>query len=252
MATNGQVVLVTGAASGIGRATAIAFARSGAKAVIVADVDEGGGNATARSVTEAGAQAEFLRTDVSHAEDIERAVAQAVQVCGRLDVAVNNAGIEGRQAPLVEQTEQDWDRVLDVNAKSVFLGMRAQLRVMLSQGHGAIVNVTSVAGLVGFTWISPYVASKHAIVGLTKAAALEVAKKGVRVNAVAPGVISTPMIERFTKGDAAAAAALVETEPVGRLGMPEEIADAVVWLASDAASFVTGHTLVVDGGLVAR
>lgn len=249
---NGQIVLVTGAASGIGRATAVGFARAGAAAVILADIDEAGGNETARQVLAAGARAELVRTDVSRAADMDRAVMRAVSLFSRLDVAVNNAGIEGRSAPIVDQTEADWDRVLDVNAKSVFLGMHAQLPHMIRQGSGAIVNVTSVAGLVGFTWIAPYVASKHAIIGLTKTAALEVAKKGVRVNAVAPGVIETPMIERFTGGDAAARAGMVELEPVGRLGTAEEIANAIVWLASDQARFVTGHTLVADGGFVAR
>ncbi len=249
---SGEIVLVTGAASGIGRATAIAFAKAGAKAVVVADVDESGGNETVRQVAAAGARSEFVRTDVSRAEDVARMVARTVELYGRLDVAVNNAGIEGRSAPIVEQTEADWDRVLDVNAKGVFLCLHAELRQMIAQSSGAIVNVASIAGIVGFTWAAPYVASKHAIVGLTKTAALEVSKKGVRVNAVAPGIIRTPMIDRVTKGDAAAEAGMMELEPLGRMGTPEEIANAILWLGSDGSSFTTGETLVVDGGFVAR
>ncbi|MDE3112002.1 MAG: glucose 1-dehydrogenase [Chloroflexota bacterium] len=249
---SGEIVLVTGAASGIGRATAIAFAAAGAKAVVLADVDETGGNEAARQVARAGAQAEFVRTDVSKPAEVDRLVQRTVQLFGRLDVAVNNAGIEGRSARLVDQTEADWDSVLDVNAKGVFLCMRAELPQMVSQGSGAVVNMASIAGVVGFTWAAPYVASKHAIIGLTKTAALEVSKKGVRVNAVAPGIVKTAMIDRVTKGDARAEAGMVELEPVGRLGTPDEIANAVVWLASDRSRFVTGETLVVDGGYVAR
>ncbi len=249
---SGEIVLVTGAASGIGRATALAFAHAGAKAVVLADLDEAGGNETAHEVARAGALSEFVRTDVSRREDVDRLIQRTVQLYGRLDIAVNNAGIEGRQAPIVEQTEADWDRVLDVNAKSVFLCLHAELTQMLAQGSGSVVNMASIAGVVGFTWTAPYVASKHAIIGLTKTAALEVSKKGVRVNAIAPGIIKTPMIDRFTKGDAAAEAGMIELEPVGRFGTPDEIANAVVWLASDKASFVTGETLVVDGGYVAR
>ncbi|MBU6424176.1 MAG: SDR family oxidoreductase [Chloroflexota bacterium] len=249
---SGEIVLVTGAASGIGRACAVAFANAGAKAVVLADLDEAGGHETAREVARAGAQAEFVPTDVSRPGDVERLIQRVVELYGRLDVAVNNAGIEGRSARLVDQTEADWDRVLDVNAKGVFLCMRAELPQMVRQSSGAIVNMASIAGIVGFTWAAPYVASKHAIIGLTKTAAIEVSKKGVRVNAVAPGIIKTPMIDRVTKGDPQAEAGMVELEPVGRLGTPDEIANAVLWLASDRACFVTGETLVVDGGYVAR
>ena len=249
---SGEIVLVTGAASGIGRATALAFAREGAKAVIVADVDEPGGTETAGQVARAGAENRFVRTDVSRAADVEALMRGILDAYGRLDVAVNNAGIEGRQAWVQEQTEADWDRVLDINAKGVWLGLRYELPPMIAQRSGAIVNVTSVAGLVGFERIAPYVASKHAIIGLTKAAALEVARFGIRVNAVAPGVIRTPMVDRFTAGKPEVEAAFVAMEPVGRLGTPEEIANAITWLASGAASFVTGETLVADGGLVAR
>ncbi len=247
---SGEIVLVTGAASGIGRATAVAFAQAGARAVVVADVDQAGGDETVRQVVKAGALSEFVRTDVSKKDDVDQLVEHTVRRYGRLDVAVNNAGIEGRSAPLVEQTEADWDRVMGVNAKGVFLGMRAELPQMIAQSSGAIVNVTSIAGMVGFTWIAPYVASKHAVIGLTKTAALEVAKKGVRVNAVAPGIVRTPMIERFA--DAATLAQMTELEPVGRFGTPEEIANAIVFLGSDKSGFVTGETLVADGGFVAR
>lgn len=247
---SGEIVLVTGAASGIGRATAIAFAQAGAKAVVVADIDQAGGDETVRQVVAAGALSEFVRTDVSARDEVDRLVEHTVRQYGRLDVAVNNAGIEGRSAPLVEQTEADWDKVMGVNATGVFLCMRAELPHMIRQSSGAIVNVTSIAGMVGFTWIAPYVASKHAVIGLTKTAALEVAKKGVRVNAVAPGIVRTPMIERFA--DAATLQQMAELEPVGRFGTPEEIANAIVFLGSDRSCFVTGETLVADGGFVAR
>lgn len=247
----GKVALVTGGSSGIGRATALAFARAGAK-VVVSDVAVQGGEETARLIREAGGDAVFIRTDVSQPDEVEALIRQAVETYGRLDCAFNNAGIEGESAPTAECSLENWQRVLAINLTGVWLCMRYEIAQMLRQGGGAIVNTASVAGLVGFRGIPAYVASKHGIVGLTRTAALEYATAGIRVNAVCPGVIQTPMIERFTAGNPAALQQLLALEPIGRLGRPEEVAEAVVWLCSDAASFVTGHALAVDGGLVAQ
>ncbi|HEY8446257.1 MAG TPA: SDR family oxidoreductase [Thermomicrobiales bacterium] len=250
-AMQGKVAVVTGAASGIGRATALAFAKEGAR-VVVSDVDAEGGEATVRMIRECGGEAIFVRADVSRTAEVRELIATAVGTFGRLDYAFNNAGIEGESAPTADATEENWDRVIDINLKGVWLCMKHELPAMLESGGGAIVNCASVAGLVGFPGIGPYVASKHGIVGLTKTAALEYATAGIRINAVCPGVIQTPMIDRFTGGAKEAAEEMVAMEPVGRFGTPEEIAAAVVWLCSDAASFVTGVALPVDGGLVAR
>ncbi|MGM0590266.1 MAG: glucose 1-dehydrogenase [Halobacteriota archaeon] len=248
---SGTVALVTGASSGIGRSIARRFADEGAK-VTVADVDAGGGAETVSLIESAGGDAVFVETDVSDDADVARMVDTAVETFGGLDFVVNNAGIEGESAPLADQTVENWDRVVDVNLKSVFLGMKHAIPALLDGGGGAIVNVSSVAGLVGFEGTGPYVASKHGIVGLTKTAALEYAEQGIRVNAVCPGIVETPMIDRYTHGDEDAAAQLTATEPMGRMADPDEIAGTVVWLCSDDASFVTGHPMAVDGGLVAR
>lgn len=247
----GSVALVTGAASGIGRATAEAFAREGAR-VVVSDVAAGAGEAVAAAIRERGGQAVFAACDVSRPERVEALVARTVEAFGRIDFAFNNAGVEGETAPTAECTEANWDRVMGINLKGVWLCMREEIPRMLAQGGGAIVNCSSVAGLVGFPGIAAYAASKHGLIGLTRTAALEYAARGIRVNAVCPGVIRTPMVERFTGGEAEAQAQLVASEPIGRMGTPEEVAAAVVWLCSDAASFVTGHAMVVDGGFVAR
>jgi NAD(P)-dependent dehydrogenase (short-subunit alcohol dehydrogenase family) len=247
----GTVALVTGASAGIGRATSLAFAREGAR-VVVADVQSGGGEETVRLILDAGGEAAFVRADVSRAADVEAMVHRAVEVFGRLDYAFNNAGIEGESAPTAECTEANWDRVIGINLKGVWLCMRSEIPVMLRQGGGAIVNCSSVAGLVGFPNTPAYTASKHGILGLTRASALEYARQGIRVNAVCPGVIRTAMVERFTHQNPQAEAQLVDREPVGRMGTPEEIAGAVLWLCSDAASFVTGHALAVDGGFVSQ
>lgn len=248
---NGKVALVTGGSSGIGRATALAFAREGAK-VVVADVMVEGGQETVRLLTATGGQGLFVKTDVSRAAEVEALIGRAVATYGRLDCAFNNAGVEGAFVTTSEYSEADWDRVVAINLKGVWLCMKYEIAHMLRQGGGAIVNTASGAGLVGVPNLSAYVASKHGVVGLTKTAALEYAKAGIRVNAVCPGVIQTPMVARLTSNRPDLSEALVAAEPMGRTGRPEEVAAAVVWLCSDAASFVTGHALSVDGGYVAQ
>ena len=247
----GKIALVTGGGSGIGQATALTLAREGAR-VIVADVLVEGGEETVRRIKKADGEAIFVKTDVSKAAEVEILIKKIIETYDRLDCAVNNAGIEGEQAPTSEYAEENWDRLINVNLKGVWLCMKYEIPQMLKQGGGAIVNMASVAGLVGFQNLPAYVASKHGIIGLTKTAALEYAKNGIRINAVCPGVIRTAMVDRILGGDPEAEASFVALEPIGRLGAPEEIAEAVVWLCSDAASFVTGHPMVVDGGLVAQ
>lgn len=247
----GKVALITGGASGIGRATALAFAREGAR-VAVCDVDGKGGDETVAMVKAAGGEALFVKADVQRPAEVDALVAKVVDTYGRLDCAFNNAGIEGSITSTVDCTEENWDRTIAVNLKGVWLCLRAEIRQMLKQGGGTIVNTASVAGLVGFAGLPAYVASKHGVNGLTKTAALEYAKAGIRVNAVCPGVIQTPMLERLFRDNPAAGESIAALEPVGRLGKPEEIAEAVVWLCSEAASFVTGLPMPVDGGLVAQ
>lgn len=248
----GKVALVTGGASGIGRAAALAMAREGAR-VVVADVAEAGGSETVQRIVAAGGQALFQRADVADAADVATLVRRAVETYGRLDCAFNNAGIEGAIAAPHEYPDDAFDRVIAVNLKGVWLCLKAEVQQMLAQGGGAIVNTASAAGLVGAPTIAAYAASKHGVVGLTKSFALAYARQGIRVNAVCPGIIRTPMVERsFMARGPDAVARLEATEPVGRLGTPEEVAEAVVWLCSDAAAFVTGVALPVDGGLVAR
>ena len=248
---NGKVAIVTGASAGIGRATAFALAAEGAS-VVVADVDDVRGQQVATELTDKGASALFIHTDVTDDAQVAALVATTVVTFGGLDLAVNNAGIEGTPAITHECTPENWNRTLAVNLTGVWSCMRHEIPRMLERGGGSIVNLASVAGLVGFNTIPAYVASKHGIVGLTKTAALEYAETGIRVNAVCPGVIDTEMVERFTGGAPEAEAAMVATEPVGRLGRPEEIADAIVWLCSDRSSFTTGQAIAVDGGFVAR
>jgi NAD(P)-dependent dehydrogenase (short-subunit alcohol dehydrogenase family) len=245
-----SAVIVTGAGSGIGRATARRFAEEGAN-VVVADVDVEGGERTVRDVRDAGGDATFVETDVSDRTDVEAMVAEAVETYGGLDFAVNNAGVEGDTHPTADQPMDNWDRVIDVNLRGVFLGMRAELPAMLENG-GAIVNVSSIAGEVGFRGSGPYVASKHGVVGLTKTAALEYSNQGVRVNAICPGVIRTPMVDRAAERNPEMIEQISAATPLGRVGEPEEIGDAVVWLCSDDASFVTGEAMVVDGGYVSQ
>ena len=248
---DGKVALVTGGASGIGRATALTFAREGAK-LVIADMHEDGGQQTVHLITEKGGEAIFVRTDVSKAVEVQALISKAVETYGRLDCAHNNAGIAGGlRARTADYPEDRWHQVIAVNLTGVWLCMKYEIPQMLSQGGGAIVNTASAAGLVGTRGTSAYVASKHGVVGLTKTAALEYAQQGIRVNCVCPGAIQTPMTDRAWS-DPERRARVIASEPVGRIGNPEEIAEAVVWLCSDAASFVTGHTMTVDGGYVAQ
>jgi NAD(P)-dependent dehydrogenase (short-subunit alcohol dehydrogenase family) len=244
-----KVAIVTGGAAGIGRAAAIAFADNGAK-VVVADWKKD--NQTLDAIKALGGEAIFVKCDVSKSADVKALVEKTIATYGRLDFAFNNAGIEGATGATADCTEENWDRTLDINLKGVFLCMKYQIPEMLKHGKGAIVNCASVAGLVGFQGLPAYVASKHGMVGLTKTAALEYATSGIRVNAVCPGVIRTEMIDRLTGKDPEAEKQFESMEPVGRMGAPEEIADAVIWLCSDASSFVTGQAIAVDGGFVAR
>ena len=247
----GKVALVTGGGSGIGRAIALAFAREGAK-VVVADVDITSGEGTAHKVTEDGGQAIFLQADVGTRDQVRGMIDKAVTTYGRLDCACNNAGIAGMQAKTTECTEENWDRTLLINLKSVWLCMKYEIPPMLKQGSGAIVNTSSAAGLVGLPGWPAYVASKHGVIGLTKSAALEYAKATIRINAVCPSIIKTDMADCFTGGDRRVEDYILAQQPLRRMGTPEEVAAAVLWLCSDAASFVTGHALSVDGGLLAR
>jgi NAD(P)-dependent dehydrogenase (short-subunit alcohol dehydrogenase family) len=252
---DGKVALVTGGASGIGRATALAFAREGAK-LIIADMNEDGGQQTVHMITEKGGEATFVQVDVTSASAVEAMIAKTVETYGRLDCAHNNAGISGRGiagthgALTADYPEERWQQVIAVNLTGVWLCMKYEIPQMLHQGGGTIVNTASAAGLVGTRGTAAYVASKHGVVGLTKTAALEYAQQGIRVNCVCPGMVQTPMTESRLRDPALQAQ--IRARPMGRVGTPEEVAEAVVWLCSDAASFVTGHTMTVDGGYVAQ
>ena len=245
-----KVAVVTGGSSGMGRAISLAFAREGAK-VVVADVAVDGGEETVRIIRDSGGEAIFVKTDVSVASQVEAMINTAVQTYGRLDFASNNAGITQVVAPTHELQEDDWDRILDINLKGVWLCMRYQIQQMLRQGGGAIVNTSSSASLRPAANIPAYKASKHGVNGLTQGAAIENARKGIRVNAICPGSTQTPMIERFVANSPDHTLEGVgDGIPMGRLGTPEEQAEAVIWLCSDAASFITGTILSVDGGEV--
>ncbi|HEU4806220.1 MAG TPA: glucose 1-dehydrogenase [Nitrobacter sp.] len=240
----GKVAFVTGAASGIGRATAIAFAAEGAR-VAVLDRTQEALRETAAAVRNAGGEVLVIGCDVSKPEQVEAAVGLTVETFGRLDIAFNNAGVENKAAPVADIELDEWDRILDINLRGTFLCMKHELAQMLRQGSGVIVNTSSGAGVRGVAGGAAYAASKHAIIGLTKSAALDYAKLNIRVNAVLPGNIETPMMDRFTGGDIQKA---IDLEPVGRLGKPEEIADAVLWMSADLGAFVTGASISVDGG----
>ena len=245
----GKVAVITGGSSGIGRAAALAFAREGAHVAIGAR-RQTEGEETARMVREAGGQAVFVQTDVSQSDQVQRLIQAAVERWGRLDCAFNNAGIEGDAfVHTADYSETTWDQIVAINLTGVFLSMKYELQQMLKHGSGTIVNMSSIAGLVGGPLGSPYFATKHGVIGLTKAAAMEYAKSGIRVNAVCPAVIDTDMAQR---GFSEMWDVVVNMHPVGRVGKPEEVADAVVWLCSDRAAFITGHALPVDGGWVAQ
>jgi NAD(P)-dependent dehydrogenase (short-subunit alcohol dehydrogenase family) len=242
-----KVALVTGAGSGIGRASAIALAAAGAT-VVVSDVDPKGGAATVGLIEAAGGAASFVAADVTRPDQVAGLIGQVVERYGRLDCAHNNAGIEGAVAPFHEYPDDAFDQVIAVNLKGVWLCLKAEIVQMLQQGHGTIVNTASVAGLGGSPTLSAYGASKHGVVGLTRTLAQEYAKSGLRINAVCPAFISTPMVDRFIGGDPERARSVAANQPMGRTGTPEEVAAAVVWLCSDAASFISGHCLAIDGG----
>jgi NAD(P)-dependent dehydrogenase (short-subunit alcohol dehydrogenase family) len=252
---SGKVALVTGSAAGIGRAAALKFAQEGAK-VIVSDISSDGGNETVAIIKQRGGDAVFIRADVTKASEVEALVAKTVDSYGRLDCACNNAGIEGKILALAEQSEENFDRVISINAKGVFLCLKYEIAQMLKNGGGAIVNLASVAGLIGFPGLGPYVASKHAINGLTKNAALEYSRRGVRVNSVCPGGIETRMLDSLVTQAGAGGVSTREMmdplHPIGRIGQPNEVAELIVWLCSPRASFVTGANIPVDGGYVAQ
>jgi NAD(P)-dependent dehydrogenase (short-subunit alcohol dehydrogenase family) len=243
-----KVAIVTGGGSGIGRATAITFAKAGAN-VVIGNRNAKRGEEVAELICSTGGKAVFHKTDVAQASDVEALISRAVSEFGRLDLAFNNAGIDGSHLPLAEQPEADVSDLLDVNIKGVWLCMKYEIIQMLKNGGGAIVNNSSIFGLNGYPARSIYTATKHAVTGMTKAAALEYAQHGIRINAVGPGPIETPLLEVGTGGDPHSYAGFV---PMGRIGQPEEVANTVIWLCSDAASFVTGHTLPVDGGVCAQ
>jgi NAD(P)-dependent dehydrogenase (short-subunit alcohol dehydrogenase family) len=248
---NGQVALVTGAGSGMGLATAKAFAEAGA-AVVLADIQEDAVRAAAEQLIAEGRTALAMRCDVSDDRQVASMIERTVSSFGRLDAAFNNAGVLQRRADTADISGDEWDRVLAINLRGVWSCMKHELRQMLQQGSGAIVNCSSIGGVVGNPGLAAYHAAKHGVLGLTQTAALEYAARGIRINAVCPGTIKTPMVESMIGGDATVLADMVKDEPIGRLGEPEEIAAAVLWLCSPGASFVVGHALLVDGGYTAR
>jgi NAD(P)-dependent dehydrogenase (short-subunit alcohol dehydrogenase family) len=249
---HGKVALVTGGSAGIGRSTALAFAREGAR-VVIANRSIAGGEETVRMITETGGEAAFIQTDVSQSAQVETLITRAVSTYGRLDCAFNNAGYEGMRVLTADLPEEDWELALRTNLTGVWLGMKYAIRQMLTQGSGVIVNMSSVVGMVGRAGLSPaLVACHHGIIGLTRQAALEYAKHGIRINAVCPTVTRTPRLQRVHGANPEVEARMAAQNPSGRIGRPEDAAEAVIWLCSEAASFVVGHTLVVDGGVLAQ
>ena len=247
----GKVALVTGAAAGIGRASALAFAREGARVAVVDD-DDAGGEKTVKIIEANGGNAVFVRCNVSSSAEVEAAMEKIVSTYGGLDCAHNNAGVEGPMALTAEYSETDWDRLLDINLKGEWLCMKHEIPRMLTRGGGAIVNTASFAGIVGMAGLPSYSASKFGVIGISKVAALEYGSMGIRVNAVCPGPIRTSMIDRLVEANPEVEAELLARSPMARLGRPEEIAEAVVWLCSDRASFVNGHAMAVDGAFTAQ
>ena len=250
---DGKTALVTGGGSGIGRAASLAYANDGARVVVV-DVNVEGGEETIQQIKESGGEAILVHADVSNPKDTQAMVDQAVEAFGSLDCAFNNAGISGGRDRLLtaDYPEDDWDRVLSINLKGVWLCMKSEIPQMLKQGGGAIVNTASIAGLAGLSGTVAYVAAKHGVTGLTKAAAVEYATSGIRVNAVCPGYIQTPLVQPIFQENDGMEERVASRHPMGRLGEPEEIAQAVLWLSSDKAAFVTGHNMPVDGGYMAQ
>lgn len=248
---DGKVALVTGGSSGIGRATSLAFAREGAR-VVFGDIDVAGAEQTLRMIKDVGGESVFVKADVSRAADVKSIVDTAIKTYDRLDYAHNNAGIDGEFATIVANTEDNFDHVIGVNLKSVWLGLKYEIPEMRKRGGGVIVNTSSVAGLVAYRTMGPYVASKHGVIGLTKTAALEYSNFGIRVNAICPGAIRTPMIDAFINNNPETEANMSALQPIGRMGVADEVANLVLWLCSDASAFITGAAIAIDGGIVAQ
>lgn len=247
---DGKVAFITGGATGIGQATAVAFAREGANVALTEH--EQSAEKTVSMIEDVGGQVLVVKCDVRQNEKVRNAVEQTIETFGRLDYAFNNAGTEGKMVSTAEYPVEEWDRVINTNLKGVFLCMKYEIPQMLKQAAGVIVNCSSGAGLTGFPDIAAYVASKHGIIGVTKTAALDYAKSNIRINAICPGMTDTPMMERYSGGTSEGYKQIIDQEPVGRMGNPEEMADAVLWLCSDSASFVTGEAIRVDGGQLAH
>lgn len=248
---SGKVAIITGGTSGIGRSAAIAYAQQGAK-VVVAGRRMTEGEETVETIKDAGGEAFFVQTDITQASDVKAMVDKAVEIFGRLDIAFNNAGSYGENPSLGGQLDSEYDHIMNVNVKGVWLSMKYEIAQMLNQGNGAIVNTSSILGVVAMPSVPLYTASKYAVEGLTKAVALQYAKSGIRINAVGPGAIETAMFEKSTGGQAEAKADMARLHPMGRVGKSSEVANAVLWLSSDDASFVTGETLMVDGGYITQ